>query len=339
VEPVERKNVPVTGDFVGQTEAKETVTIVPRVTGFLEKIYFQEGATVRKGDSLFQIESASYKAALEQAQAKLAQDQAGLIRFQRDMARLEPLVKEQAATQQDFDAAVSGTAQQQAAIQADQAAIDTAQLNLSYTLIRSPIEGIIGRVNITAGNLVIAGQAAPLATISSFNPIYVNFSIPEAIYLAFRRKHSTGDAPPPVQLDLILADAQPFPGRGRLDFADRTVDPQTGTLGLRAVFPNPKALLLPGQFARVRLITGERKNAVLVPKEAVIETLNTKGVLVVDAGDKAILRTITVDGEYQDRAIVASGLNGDERVVVDGTQKVRPGMMVRPENQGEANAR
>lgn len=303
----------------------------------MEPIFFKEGSTVHKGDTLFRIEPASYQATLEQAEAKLAQDQAALTRFQRDIARLEPLVKEQAATQQDFDVAVSGTAQQQAALKSDRAAIDTAKLNLSYTLIKSPIEGTIGRLNITAGNLVTAGQAGALATISSFNPIYVYFSVPEATYLAFRRKYSNANSQPPIVLNLVLADGQLFPNRGRLDFADRTVDPQTGTLTLRAVFPNPNGLLLPGQFARVRFITAERRNAVLLPKEAVVETLNTKGVLVVDRANKNSLKTITTDGEYQASVIVDSGLSGGETVVVEGSQKVQPGMTVSPAGSGVAS--
>lgn len=327
---VQVKNVPVYGDFVGQTEAKETVVIIPRVTGFLEKIFFKEGSTVHTGDTLFQIEPAAYRAALEQAEAKLAQDQAALIRFQRDVARLEPLVKEQAATQQDFDSAVSGAAQQQAALKSDQAAIDTAKLGLSYTLIKSPIEGTIGKASTTAGNLVTAGQQTALATISSFNPMYVYFSIPEAAYLSYRRKYGNSSSPLPVQLNLVLADGQPFPNRGHIDFADRLVDAQTGTLSVRAVFPNPGGLLLPGQFARVRFMTSERSNAVLLPKEALVENLNTKGVLVVDPANKASLKTITTAGQYQDNFIVDSGLSGGERVVVEGSQKVRPGMTVRP---------
>ena len=327
---VEVKTVPVYGDFVGQTEAKETVVIIPRVTGFLEKISFKEGTEVQKGQVLFQIEQAAYQAALASAEAKLAQDQAGLTRYQRDVARLEPLVKEQAATQQDLDTSVSGAAQQQAALKADQAAIDTAKLNLSYTIIRSPIDGIIGKLNVTAGNLVSSGQTTALATVSSFNPMYVYFSIPEASYLTFRRKFAGESAPPPIPLDLMLADGRPFPYRGRMNFADRTVDATTGTLTARADFPNPKGLLRPGEFARVRFVSEERPNVVLVPKEAVVETLNTKSVLVVDGGNKALLKTVATDGEYQEFFTVHSGLNGGERVIVEGAQKVRPGTVVNP---------
>ncbi len=153
---VQVKTIPIYGDFIGQTDAKETVNIVPRVTGFLETIYFTEGARVHKGQMLYQIEQASYQASLESANAKLAQDQASLIRYERDVARLEPLVKEQAATQQDLDSAISGAAQYRAAIKGDQASIGTAQLNLNYASISSPIDGIIGKLAVTRGNLVSA---------------------------------------------------------------------------------------------------------------------------------------------------------------------------------------
>ncbi len=327
---VQVRNIPLYGDFIGQTDAKETVNIVPRVTGFLEKVYFTEGAPIHKGQMLYQIEQASYQASLESANAKLAQDQASLVRYDRDVARLEPLVKEQAATQQDLDTAISGAAQYRAAIKGDQASIDTAQLNLSYALISSPIDGIIGKLAVTRGNLVSAGQSTALATISSFDPMYVYFSAPEVTYLAFRRSNGNPDRPPPVSMELVLADGRPFDHRGKLDFADRTVDSQTGTLTLRAVFPNPNALLRPGQFARVHFVTGERRDAVLVPKEAVTENLNSRSVLTVDAANKANLKTIKTDGEFENSFIVHSGLSGGETIVIEGAQKVRPGSTVRP---------
>jgi membrane fusion protein (multidrug efflux system) len=333
---VKVETIPTYGDFVGQSAAKETVNIVPRVTGFLEKIYFTEGAEVHRGEALFRIEQASYQISVKSAEAKLAQDEALLVKYQRDVARLEPLAREHAATQTDLDTAVSGAAQQQAAMKGDQAQIDTAKLNLSYTEIPTPIGGIIGKLNVTAGNLVNAGQSATLTTISSFDPIYVYFSIPEATYLVLRRKNGNRDGPPPIKLDLVLADGRPFPYRGVMNFADRTVDPQTGTLQGRAIFSNPGGLLKPGQFARVRFITDERPNSVLVPKGAVTETLNTKAVLVVDAANKAVQKTVTLDGDYKDFFIVHSGLTGGERVVVEGVQKVQPGMTVNPDAPASA---
>ena len=322
--------VPVMGDFIGQSSAKETVSIVPRVTGFLEQIYFKEGAEVNKGEALFQIEQASYKIAVESAQSKLAQDVAQLLKYQRDVARLEPLAAQHAATQTDLDTAVYGAAQQKAAMAGDQASIDTAQLNLSYTTLLSPIDGIIGKLGVTKGNVVNAAQTTALAVISSFDPIYVDFSIPEALYLTLRRQNLDRKIAPPIPLNLVLADGKPFASTGYLDFTDRTVDSQTGTLSARGVFRNPRGLIRPGEFARVRFVTQELAGAVLVPKGAITETLNTKAVLVLNDVNQAMQKTVTLDGDYQDYFIVHSGLTGGERVVVEGIAKVHPGMTVNP---------
>jgi membrane fusion protein (multidrug efflux system) len=322
--------VPVMGDFIGQSAAIQTVNIIPRVTGFLEKIDFTEGLEVHTGQALFQIEQTSYRIAISSAQAKLAQDQAQLVKYQRDVARLEPLAAQHAATQTDLDTAVSGAAQQKAAMESDQAAIDTAKLNFSYTVISSPIDGMIGKLAVTKGNLVTAEQTTALVTISSYDPIYVYFTVPEALYLTVRRKLGSQEAPPPIPLNLVLADGKPMPNKGVLDFSARTVDSQTGTLSVRGVFPNPGGLLRPGEFTRVRFIIEERPGTVLVPKGAVTEVLNMKVVFVLDAANKAMQKTVTLDGDYQDDFIVHSGLQGGERVVVEGVDKVHGGMTVNP---------
>lgn len=330
VAPIQVKSVPIYAEFVGQTEAKDTVNVEARVAGFLEKVYFTEGTRVSKDQLLYQIEQAPYLAAVESSQAKLAQDQANLLKAEKDVARLEPLVSQQAAPAQDLDTSIAARAQYQAAIKSDQANIDTAKLSLSYTTIRSPIDGIIGSLLVTPGNLVGQGQNTQLTTISSFTPMYVDFTLPEATYLNYRVTH-----PGPenarireTPLELILANNQPFRYQGFINFLGRTVDPTTGTLSVRGQFPNPEGLLRPGQFARVRFVAEERRNAILVPKEAITETLNTKGVMLVGPGNKVELKTITTDGEYQQYAIVHSGLQGGESVIVQGLQKVRPGMTV-----------
>jgi membrane fusion protein (multidrug efflux system) len=327
--------VPVMRDFIGQSSAKETVSIEPRVTGFLEQIYFKEGAEVHTGEPLFQIEQASYKIAVESAQSKLAEDAAQLLKYQRDVARLAPLTAQHAATQTDLDTAVYGAAQQKAAMEGDQASIDTAELNLSYTNISSPIDGIIGKLGVTKGNVVNAAQTTALAVISSFDPIYVDFSIPEALYLTLRRGNMERKSAPPISLNLVLADGKPFTHAGYLDFTDRTVDSQTGTLSARGVFRNPGGLIRPGEFARVRFVTQQLAGAVLVPKGAITETLNTKAVLILNNANRAMQKTVTLDGAYQDYFIVHSGLTGGERVVVEGIAKVHPGMTVNPVGDGK----
>jgi membrane fusion protein, multidrug efflux system len=328
IDTVAVRDVPVYGEFIGQTEAKDTVNVVPRVNGYLEKVNFVEGSHIHKGDALFQIERASYETTLASAEAKLAQDQASLDKYLRDIARLTPLVREQAATQQDLDAALAGKQQMQAALRGDQASIDMARLNLQYTSISSPIDGIVGRLGVTQGNYVTAGQAMALAVISSFDPIYVSFSVPESKYLDLARKHPAG-ALLSVPVTLTTADGQTFPGTGKLDFVDRTADSQTGTVGLRARFANSKAILRPGQFARVRFLMDRRAHAVLIPKQAIVQTLAQQSVLVVSADNKAVARPVTTGGEFEDFYICASGLTGGERIVVEGTQKVRSGSVVK----------
>jgi membrane fusion protein (multidrug efflux system) len=234
-----------------------------------------------------------------------------------------------------LDTAVYGAAQQKAAMEGDQASIDTAELNLSYTNISSPIDGIIGKLGVTKGNVVNAAQTTALAVISSFDPIYVDFSIPEALYLTLRRGNMERKSAPPISLNLVLADGKPFTHAGYLDFADRTVDSQTGTLSARGVFRNPGGLIRPGEFARVRFVTQQLAGAVLVPKGAITETLNTKAVLILNNANRAIQKTVTLDGAYQDYFIVHSGLTGGERVVVEGIAKVHPGMTVNPVGDGK----
>lgn len=339
VAPVEVRTVPIYSEFVGQTEAKDTVNVEARVAGFLEKTYFVEGSRVKTGQILFQIEQSSYQAALEAAQGKLAQDQANLLKAEQDVARLQPLVAQQAAPAQDLDASVAARAQYRAAIKSDQANIETAQLNLSYTTIRSPIDGIIGKFLVTPGNLVGQGQATQLATISSFNPMYVYFSVPESTYLEYRRRNPGPDSGRAgrIPLALVLADGRLFAHKGFINFADRAVDPTTGTLALRGQFPNPEALLRPGQFARVRFAIEQRPNAILVPKEAITQTLNAKGVMIVGDDSKVSLKTVTVDGDYEQFSIVHSGLQAGEKVIVEGLQKVRPGMTVAPQPAQSGN--
>jgi membrane fusion protein (multidrug efflux system) len=341
VASVETKNVPIYAEYVGQTDAKSSVKIVARVAGYLEGRSFFEGWKVKAGQVLFKIEQAPYQAALQAAEAKLAQDEANLLKAEKDVARLEPLVKEEAAPAQDLDAVIASRAQYKAAIQSDQASIATARLNLSYTIIRSPMDGVIGKSELSSGNLVGQNEPTLLATVSSYDPIYVNFAVPEASYLNFRAKHvaSPWKVTALIPLELVMANNEPFPYKGVLNFADRTVDPKTGTLMLRGQFPNPDALLRPGQFARVRFVVEERPNAILVPKQAITETLNAKSVLVVDASGKAALRTIATDGEFGQYSIVHSGLQGGEQVIVEGAQKVRPGMKVIPKAALPATAK
>jgi len=295
-----------------------------------------------------------YRAQLDQAKAELGKNRA-------DVARYRPLVKEQAIPQQDLDTALSreeaaragvqaaeaalrdSVLAQRTAIQLSEAAVESgkasvtqADLNLKYTTIDSPISGIISKLSVDVGNLVGRGEPTLLATVSAINPIYADFAITEADYLRMVKKIpglARGEVPKDraPTLDLVLADGTVFPQKGRPVFVDRAIDQKTGTIQVRAEFPNPQALLRPGQFGRVRAVTEEVPNAVLVPQVAVQELQGAKNVLVVGEGDKVALRTVTLREPYQQFYIVSAGLKAGERVIVEGIQKARPGMQVKPE--------
>ena len=294
------------------------------------------------------------RAQLDQAKAELGKNQA-------DVARYRPLVKEQAIPQQDLDTAVSreeaakagvqaaeaalkdSVLSQRTAIQLAEAAVESgkatvtqADLNLKYTTIDSPISGIVSRLSVDAGNLVGKGEPTLLATVSAINPIFADFSLTEADYLRLVKRIPTlgrGDVARnqrPI-LDLVLADGTVFPHKGIPIFVDRAVDQKTGTIQVRAEFPNPQWVLRPGQFGRVRAVTEEVPDAILVPQVAVQELQGAKTVLVVGEGDKVAQRTVTLREPYQEFYIVTAGLKAGERVIVEGIQKVRPGMKVKPE--------
>jgi membrane fusion protein (multidrug efflux system) len=304
---------------------------------------------------------------VDRARAVLDQRKADLGKARQDVARYRPLAAARAIPQQDLDTSVAAEKVAAAGVEAAEAALrDTqlaqrtqiqlaeaavlsakagvtqAELNLSYTTIRAPIGGIIGKIQVDPGNLVGKSEPTLLATVSTVDPIYADFNVAEVDYLRLApqirldpqgRAQDTGR-----RLELFLADNSLFPHKGRVVFVDRAVDPKTGTIGVQAQFPNPGRVLRPGQFARVRAVVEERPDAVLVPQLAVQEQQGAKIVLVVEAGDKVALRPVTLDERLQDLYIVKSGLKPGERVIVEGLQKARPGMQVKPELRPAAEA-
>jgi len=383
VAEVIRRNVPVYGEYVAQTVANSTVDIPARVEATLEKVLFEEGRTVKKGQILFELDPRTYQAAVQaaraarskaeadlvyarqqvetqRARAQLVQAEAQLIKANQDVERLRPLVQENAVPQQDFDTAIAAqrVAQatveaaratlsntqltertqidvMQAAVEAARAALIQAELNLSYCTIRSPIDGVSGRKRYSVGNLVGKGDATVLVTISSSDPIWVDFNVSELDSLRFRKRTlALGQRPERVaaelEFELLLADNTRFPYKGRFKLAERAVDPRTGTITVRAEFPNPELLLRPGQFGRVRAVLEEKPNAVLVPQRAVTELQSVKSVLVVGSDNKVSLKSITLGDRYEQYFVVNDGLNGGERVIVEGQLKVRPGVTVTP---------
>ena len=387
VAEVSQKTVPIYSEFVGQTRAEETVELRARVEGILQKVYFKEGSAVRKGQLLFTIDKRPFQAALQsakaltakavadlaqaqqrtdvlEAQAQLANAQATLTRADQDVARLAPLAKEKAVTEQDLDAAIATQKSAQATVAARQAnltnleaavkytieraraevsasnaRVTQAQLDLSYCDIYAPLSGIIGFLQVDEGNLVGRGDATLLATISASDPLLVDFSVSEIEYLKLTNPETAGQKAGTLSFDLLLSDESLHPHHGTFRVLDRSVDPQTGTMKAQAVFPNPGSYLRPGQFARLRVAVAQHENAILVPQRAIQELQGAKTVMVVDAENKVSLRTVKIGDKSDKEVVVLDGLSSGERVIVEGMQKVRPGGQVNPTtgNQTRAN--
>lgn len=382
VAPVSQRTVPIYSEYVGQTRADNTVELRARVEGILQKVYFREGAPVRKGQLLFTIDKRPFEAALQsakalaikaasdlaqaqqrtdvlQAQAELADAQAVLTRADQDVERLAPLAKEKAVTEQDLDAAIAGQKSARASVDARRANLTNleaavkytierakaevsaanarviqAGLDLSYCDIYSPINGIIGFLQVDEGNLVGRGDATLLATVSASDPLLVDFSLSEIEYLKLTDPETAGQRAGELRFDLLLSDESLHPHQGTFHVLDRTVDPQTGTMRVEATFPNPGSYLRPGQFARVRVAVAEQENAILVPQRAIQDLQGAKTVMVVDQDNKVAIRTIKLGEKVDKEVVVLDGLNAGERVIVEGMQKVRPGSQVNPQIAG-----
>jgi membrane fusion protein (multidrug efflux system) len=331
VTEVVQKTVPIYGEFVAQTDARETVEIRARVQAFLEAQHFTEGTIVKKGQLLFTLDKREFQTKLQQAKAELEIALARLGKAETDERRLKPLAERKAVPQQDYDNAAANLLSAQAAVTSARAQVAAAELDLSYTTVRSPITGLIGKRLVAPGNLVGKGEATLLDTVSSIDPIRVNATISEADYLRFFAQYKRdGNGAGTRPLELILADGSIFPHKGKLVIVDRAVDEKTGTLTFAAEFPNPQGLLRPGQFGRVRAVVEMAKDALLVPKRAVQEIQGMQTVLVVGAEDRVALRTIQPGETVGEMLIVRDGLKPGERVIVDGVQKARPGSKVAP---------
>ena len=333
---VTKQDVPVYGDWVGALYGYTDAKIQPEVSGYLIKQDYQEGSVVHKGDVLFEIDPRPFQAALDQAKGQLAQGQAQLGLATINVKRDTPLAKARAIAQSQLDNDVQNQAQYKAVIQASQATVESADLNLSFTKVRSLIDGIAGIATTQIGNLVSPSTA--LTTVSKVNPIKVYFSISDPEYLELAGKIGPGTTGrllhrASVPLTLTLSNGTVYPRKGYVDFVGREVDPQTGTIRIVGVFPNPDNLLREGQFAHVRAQTSMHNGALMIPQGAVNQLQGRYQVAVVEAGNKAKIVTVTPGDRVGQMWIINQGLKAGDKVVVNGFSKVKDGDTVNPKSQ------
>lgn len=322
----------VASDLPGRTSAYRKAEVRPQVSGIIQKRLFTEGAEVKAGAQLYQIDPATYEAAYATAQAQLAGAQANFAAAKARNARFQSLIVSKAISQQDFDDAQASFAQAQANLEIGKASVETARINLKYTNVLAPISGVIGKSNVTEGALVSAGQAQVLTTIQQLDPIYVDVSQSADELLNLRRQIMSGKvtAPGEAKVSLVLNDGSHYTQEGRLQFSEVGVSESTGTVVLRALFPNPDKLLLPGMFVRTQLQEGVHANAILVPQQGITRDRSGNATaLVVTKDNKVEMRKIKTSRAIGDKWLVEEGLAVDEQVIVEGVQKVKPGAPVK----------
>jgi RND family efflux transporter MFP subunit len=333
-----QRTATVTGELVGQVSAFREVPLRSQATGIVQKILFQPGQRVREGQLLFVIDPRPYEASLSEAQGAVADASAALARARQDVARYAPLLPDNAIPRATYDAAVATEKSAQAALDQRKAAAERARLDVKYTEVRSPVTGQIGLQQVEIGGLATAGQTV-LATVSTLDPVYVTFNIPEAEYVRFMKgagsQQAAAEQARANKFQLILPDGTVYDQPGTFDFVERAIS-ATGTLGVRARFPNPDNLLRPGMNVRIRLVYDEIPDALLVPQRAVTELLGKQFVTVIGADNKTQQRAVTLGDRVGELWIVKSGLKAGERIVVDGMQKAPPGTTVMPTTITEA---
>ena len=336
VATVVKSEVATWDEFSGRIEAVERVDIRSRVAGTVQAVHFREGALVRKGDLLLTIDPAPYAAEVERAEAQVAAAQARQSYSKSEYERAQRLLDERAIAQREADERINAQREADANLRAAQAALQTARLSLGYTQLRAPVAGRVGRLEITVGNLVAAGPGAPvLTTLVSVSPIYASFDADEQVVTRALRGLPSGASARaqleqiPVQMGTAGTTDTPF--TGRLQLVDNQVDAKSGTVRVRAVFDNADGSLIPGQFARLRMGQVRNSEALLVNERAVGTDQNKKYVMVVGNDNKAAYREVTLGSHVNGLRIVTSGLAPQERVIVNGLQRVRPGALVAPQ--------
>jgi membrane fusion protein (multidrug efflux system) len=331
---LEQRDVPVYSEWVGQTRGGEEVEIRSRVEGYIDRVVYQQGTYVRRGQVLYVIDPLQYAANVNVASGQLAEAEANLARAEQDVARYTPLVEQNAISRQEYETAVQMAKASRAAVQAMRGGVQKAQVELGYCTVTAPIDGLAGKTTVEVGDLVSRSTSVPMTTVSKLDPIRVNFSMSEVEWLRIVKKRRQQDAATknqPIPLQLILADKSIHPYLGEASVIDNAIDPQTGTIMIVALFPNPEGIVRPGQFARVRASLEQARGAIVVPQRAISELQGTQYVAVVDPKSNAIsMRPVVISHRVGATYIIEAGLKAGETIVYEGLQKVRDGATVAP---------
>lgn len=341
VAPVEQRDVPLQSEWIGTTEGQVDAELRAQVSGTILSRHFAEGTPVPKGALLFQIDPRTPRAALDQARGELARVEAALAKSELDVQRFTPLVAQGAVSRQELDDALQSRLANRASVVSARAGVERAQIDLGFTEVRSPIDGIAGVAGAQVGDLVSSGDPNPLVRVSQVNPIRVTFPVSEREYLRFSdRFRAAGESGKfdNGSLELILADGSVWPHRGVAVPAALGIDPKTGTILARGEFPNPDGVLRPGLYARVRVVTELLRGALVVPQRAVAELQGTHQVAVVGSDDRVAMRVVETGPRLEHGQVITRGLQAGERVVVEGLQKVRDGAVVKPRSEASPDA-
>ncbi len=335
VAEVKKETVPIYLEYVGLAQSIESVTINARVEGFLIERAFVDGSDVSAGDLLFVIDPRPFEASLLEARAELAENLAALSYAKEQVVRYEPLVEKDYVTRDEYDQFITQAKEARALVEASRANVIQAELNLSYCTMNAPFDGRIGRRMVDVGNLVGASEATELATLVKLDPIYVYFSVAERDTTQVLTEQNKK----PLTASIILSDGSTHPEDGEVDFIDNQIDVTTGTVEMRAIIPNSAKTLLPGQYAKVKLLLKERPNTIVVPQNAVGEQQGDTFVYVVGKDNKIEFRAVTAGSSVEEERIIEKGLTEGEMVVIDGLQRIKPGLTVKTETEAQAEAK
>jgi len=330
VTPVIQRDVPLVSEWIGTLDGSVNADIRPKVEGYVLRQLYKEGQVVRAGSPLFEIDPREFQAALERAQGAVGQAEAALAKASKDVERFTPLAAERAVSQEELDDARAAERNSQAALASARAAAEQAALNLAWTKVTSPIDGVVGIAKTQVGDLV--NTQAVMTTVSTVNPIRVTYGISEREYLRYAERINRGGHGTLVDgaaLELILDDGSVYPQRGRVVLADREIDSGTGTMTIRGLFPNPQRILRPGEYAKVRAALEVQPGALLVPQRAVMELQGGYRVAIVGADSRAEIRSVEAGARFGDLWVVEKGLKAGEQVIVTGLQYIRAGSALR----------